>query len=264
MPWTEPAARTEVFREIERNVASRVRQRGLAVVWAAGSTGFAAGEEEAAGELAAFTDVVDFVERAPVSDGASPTTFHLISSAGGLFEGSAMQSLTDMPSPLRPYGHLKLAQEQYAAHRLPADTVFVYRPSSVYTGAAEGRRPGLIGALIRDGLAHRSTTIVGALGTLRDYVLADDVAAYVADSVLDAASPGVHMLVAGRPASILQVITAVESAIRRRLYIRIAGSWNARNITFSPDVRAEGFATAPLQVGVRTVLSARVGRPVTD
>lgn len=259
VPWTEPAARKESLGAIGRAVEERAREREVHVIWAAGKAGFSATEDDAAGEFAGYTDVIEMVRRM-----SAPHALHMVSSAGGLYEGRTVRSAADQPSPIRPYGHLKVAQEQLAFEQLPDTKVAVYRPSSVYSVPGQGGRPGLIGALVHNGIAQRPSTIIGALDTLRDYVMASDVGAYVADRALDGPiqSRAVFMLVDGHPASILQVITAVETVLRRRLYIRMAESWNARNITFSPAARADRFASTPLDVGIRLVHSAALGLPI--
>lgn len=257
------SARAEALNDIGRMLERRAVDRPLSVVWAAGKAGFGATEAEAAGELDGYQDVVALTQRLRHTRGGQRHTFHMISSAGGLFEGRAVRAASEAPTPLRSYGHLKLAQEQHARDQLSGGMA-VYRPSSVYTVPGQGGRLGLIGVLVRNGITQQPTTIVGALDTLRDYVMAADVGAYVANSTLDYVNDdrNVHMLVSGHPASVLQVITAVETVIRRRVYVRIAESWNARNITFLPAVKPERFSTTPLRVGVQMVHAASLGRPI--
>lgn len=262
VPWSQPTARAAMLKRIRSVVEPRACERPLSIVWAAGNAGFSATEDEAASELEAYRDVVALARG--IRETAAPLshTFHMISSAGGLYEGRAVRSATETPTPLRSYGRLKLAEERHAFDELPGG-VTVYRPSSVYTAPRQGHRLGLIGTLIRNGMAQRPTTIVGALDTLRDYVMARDVGAYVAERALaDNDDADVHMLVSGHGASILQVMTAVESVIRRRLHVRIAQSWNAQNITFVAAVKPPRFRVTPLSVGVRMVHSAALGRPI--
>lgn len=262
--WGNGIARRNALREVQLLLERRVRARPVSVVWAAGRAGFSASEAEAAEEMDAYRDVIALVQGLRESAPSVPHRFHLISSAGGLFEGCAVRSATDEPAPLRAYGRLKLAQEQEALSRLSASGLTIYRPSSVYAPSSHGARSGLIGTLVGNGLARRTTAIVGSLRTLRDYVMAADVGAYVGDRALnDVDDAGAaHMLVSGRPASILQVITQVESVIRQRLYVRIAEAWNSRDISFSPAVKSAGFRSTPLAVGIRVVYSATLGRPM--
>lgn len=261
VPWSDPRARVEALSDVALEVQRRAPERPVSVIWAAGRAGFSATEAEAADELLAYRNVIDLVKRLHQASGGMPHAFHLISSAGGLYEGRAVRAPSEAPAPLRSYGRLKLAQEQHAVTELSGTGVAVYRPSSVYTAPGRGARIGLIGVLVNNGMAQRPTTIVGALDTLRDYVMAADVATYVAESALrDVEHDDTpHMLVSGEPASILQVVTIVEAVVRRRLYVRVAESWNAHNITFSPAVKADRFRTTQLSVGARMVYSAALG-----
>lgn len=264
VPWADRVARRNALVEVRLLLERRVRTRPISVVWAAGKAGFSASEEEAADEMDAYRDVIALVQGFHESAANLPHRFHLISSAGGLFEGSAVRSAIGEPIPLRAYGRLKLAQEREALERLSATGLTIYRPSSVYAAPSPGARPGLIGTLIGNGLMRRTTAIVGSLRTLRDYVMAADVGHYVGDRALldvdDGGAP--HMLVSGHPASIREVICQVEDVIRQRLYVRIAQAWNARDISFSPAVKSAGFRPAPLAVGIRVVHSATLGRAI--
>jgi len=263
VPWDDPVATRGFLDDLTIRLTDRAGSRAISVVWAAGRTGFGSSDEQAAAEMHTFTDVVHLVARLRGKAPSHQHALHLVSSAGGLYEGRSIRSPGDPPAPLRPYGRLKLAQEQHATAELSEEGVAIYRPSSVYTAPGRGRL-GLIGALVSNGIAQAQTTITGALDTLRDYVLADDIGAFIADHSTAGvdAQDNRHMLVSGDPASIRHVMTTVESVIRRRLYVRVAEAWNAQNITFSPVVRARRFRPTPLFVGIGMVHRASLGRPV--
>lgn len=263
IPWTDAEGRAAALRTLEDVVRSLRRGPQLSVIWAAGRAGFSATEAQTAQELDAYREVLKFVQRVQHEDEpASRLHFHLVSSAGGLFEGKGVRRQGTEPSPLRSYGHLKLQQEEVARRVLGPENVTVYRPSSVYAVPA-ATRPGLVGVLVGNGIAHRVTTIVGAMSTLRDYVMADDVGAHIADNALRPRGEHVHMLVSGYPASIKEVIVGVEGTLRRPVYIRMAESWNARDITFSPSIAAITFSRRSLVEGIRSVHRASVGRTIT-
>lgn len=262
IPWTESDRRAQVLQDMTSALHERGRHRPLSLVWTAGKAGFGASEADAEHEFAAYADVVRVFQQLQAGSD-HPHTFHLLSSAGGLYEGRAVRSAEDPPTPRRSYGRLKLRQEHHAVAELGDSSVSIYRPSSVFSVPRAGERVGLITALVRNGLTQSPTTIVGALDTLRDYVLAADIGSFVAEQALRTPPPrtNMHMLVNGHPASILQVITAVESVLRRRLYIRVADAWNASNITFSPASKARGFQSTPLRVGIAMVHAAFLGQP---
>lgn len=266
VPWTESVERAESLEEASRLLSGgEFAQRGpLSVVWAAGKAGFSASEEEVNLELEAYRDVLRLVQCVGERRGAGRCSFHLISSAGGLYEGRTVWGASETPTPTRCYGYLKLQEEEEALTYLDGLCTEVYRPSSVYTVPAYGRRTGLIGKLIHNGLAGNSTTIVGAFDTLRDYVMARDVGAYVGDRILEGArgESCPHMLVSAHPVSVRQIITMVQSVLGRPLYIRVAEAWNARNIIFLQPARAGRFKPTPLGVGIKRVYIGCLGMPL--
>src|SRR5256885_1733395 len=80
---------------------------------------------------------------------------------GGLFEGQRHIERDSVPEPRRPYGELKLRQEQLLASSSAPLVRCVYRLTSVYGHAHTRRRQGLIPTLVVNGLRHRVSTIVG-------------------------------------------------------------------------------------------------------
>jgi UDP-glucose 4-epimerase len=180
---------------------------------------------------------------------------HLVSSAGGLFEGRTACTGADRPVPLRPYGEGKLAQEAALAG-LPAEIGWrIYRPSSIY-GHVAGGRAGLIPTLMINAMQGRTSRVFGGLSTLRDYVLADDVGRHIAGRVLadKAAAQPVEVLALARPATIFEIIRLVERAVGRGLNLQIdPHPSNARDISFLPAACPADWQPTPLSSGVRLV-----------
>lgn len=262
-PWSDRSRRRD---HLADSFARLPVDEPVDLIWAAGSGGFSVTEEDASFELEAFDDAIEAFVSAADARGAGLPAIHVVSSAGGLFEGMHVTRPDAVPAPVRPYGRLKLAQEQRATSLAAAMPVHVYRPSSVYTHPLPGRRPGLIGALLKNGLARSPTPIIGALDTLRDYVHAQDVGRHIARTVLDGDRlPGLttSFLVNGEPASIHRVLKTVERILRRRLLLQIREAWNAADITFSPSIRARGFGPMGVAEGTATILATldRPGRP---
>lgn len=264
IPWENPPARLSALHDVIRflSLQSCGDSCSLSVIWAAGRAGFSATPRDASNELSVYADVLNFLKSASRLLSSHTTSFHLISSAGGLYEGQNVSELSKAPLPRRTYGVLKLIQEERTVAILADWSVHIHRPSSVYTLPGQGERLGLISTLVKNGLSHCTTTIFGGLDTLRDFVTASDVGAYVARQVMEDESgiQGVHMLVSAQPTSILEAIKTVESVIRRRLYVNIAESWNAQDITFSPTVKADNFECTPLRVGIKRVYISALGR----
>ena len=117
----------------------------LAVIWSAGDASFHSSDREVAEEQTIFTESVGVVQN--LRELVKPTRFgfHFISSAGGLFEGQRAVDFNSAPAPLRPYGRLKLAQEEALSSSFDSGELACYRPSSVYGPMvalpAEARHP---------------------------------------------------------------------------------------------------------------------------
>lgn len=261
VPWVHDEARRSLLHQLREQVRSELGPQGLRVVWAAGVAGFSATPEQTSQEAAAFEDVIGFVEALTSETERPQSVLHVVSSAGGLFEGRTIRSADAVPSPQRAYGRLKLLQE-HTAMRLGAGAVVVHRPSSIYGTSSPAGRPGLIGAMVANAAAQLPSTIYGSPTTLRDFVHAEDVGRHIATAALtdgEQASP--QFLVSGRPASIHEVVGIVEAAMRRPVLLRYVDPWNTSDIVFTRSSRAAGFRPDSLQVGVRRLRAAWLARP---
>lgn len=239
-----------------------------AVVWAAGACGFAATEEEASGEALAFGTVLAVAMGIAAATDPGSVDFHLLSSAGGLFEGQLGVGTSSHPAPLRPYGRLKLAEERCALDAAATLRLRVYRASSVYGPVRDGRRMGLVSTLVRDCAMGWETPIFGDMDTLRDYVHADDAGSFVARAVAvpgAVPAPSVSFLASGKATSIRDVLALVARASGRECRVRPRpGGDNDRPITFSPSVLPPGWKPRDLGAGIlhvhRDFLAAKKGR----
>lgn len=232
------------------------RGREVCFVWSAGLAGFMASEEEARAELPAYRDVMN-VAKGLASTPAS-VSFHLISSAGGLFEGQRHVTDAATPLPRRAYGRLKLMQEQLLLESGPFTARRVYRVTSVYGHIRQHVRAGLVSTLLINGAWQRLTRITGRMDTLRDFVFVADVAAYVIDGVLDArAGDAVACLARGRPASLFEVQKTVEAVVGRKLHVQYSvDTANGEDITFSPTGHPPGWAPSDLRWNVGAIYVA--------
>ena len=199
--------------------------RHVEVVWTAGRAGFAAGWSDVEEELAAFETVNRLCVQLRDAFPVARHRIHMMSSAGGLFEGQRFVEEQTAPAPRRPYGHLKLEEEQ-RANRLSAGIIpFIYRPSSVYGLGIFGGRAGLIATLIQNAKRYTPSRIVGQLDTIRDYVLVNDIGKFVAHCInMTAERPESFLLASGRPTAIGEVLDIVGKVIGRPLYL----SWIPR------------------------------------
>ncbi len=234
----------------------------LSVIWSAGVAGFDSDYAEAAAELDAFRGVVEAVRQFAASGTGCAVAVHLLSSAGGLYEGQTRVEPGNAPEPQRPYGQLKLAQEAAVRELVGGVGIDVYRPSSVFGSVSTKSRQGLVPTLVRNGLLGRVTTLSGAIGTQRDYVSARMVGRHIARRVLSESGVDLTIshLVAARPHTVGEVLRIVERALRRRVLLAVAPAENAAPITFSESIRAADFAAEDLRVGIEQVASEYLGR----
>lgn len=235
----------------------------LAVVWCAGRAGFGATEAETRGEFENFRQVVDCAERLAAE---RPLDFHMLSSAGGLYEGQRLVGPTSRPSPLRPYGELKLRQEALLAQMRGARREVVYRPTAVFGYVRPGRRMGLVPTLVMNGLRHGVTAIQGRMTTLREFIWIEDLASYLAAALTagdEAERAKTVVLSSCKPCSILEVRKLVEDALGRRIYVSVSReAANDEHITFAPGAVPPDWRSTDLGTSVRRVVAEAVRQGV--
>lgn len=227
----------------------------LAVLWSAGRSGFGATAAEAERELASFRRVLETTLRLAEEHPGSRVSFGMISSAGGLFEGQRVVTARSVPAPRRPYGELKLAQEEMLAGLAGGLAWRVYRLTSIYGATGTSPRRGLIPTLILNGIRQRVTAITGSFSTLRDYVWVGDVATYVAADLTGApAGTSRCVLASAKPSSIFEIRRLIERVVGRPLYLTLSGdATNRADITFAHDADPAGWRTSSLETCVRAI-----------
>jgi NAD dependent epimerase/dehydratase family len=278
-PERRPAQLAVIGSELRRHLADGVAGRRLSIVWTAGTIGFGATEDEAAGEGRTFGEVLGLAHSLAESLGQSSgqgsgqdaaeertgrsapgVSFHLVSSAGGLFEGQRRIGRASLPRPRRPYGWMKLRQERALLSASSALDKRIYRASSVYGPPHPSRRSSLVSTLVANGLLGRETTLFGRPETLRDFVWVGDVAELLAREALGrpgGGEGGVRYLVSGRPTTLLDVQRTVERSLGRRVGVRFSrDAWNAADITYAPHLVQPGGGRTDLATGVRRVVLA--------
>ncbi|MDA8019990.1 MAG: NAD-dependent epimerase/dehydratase family protein [Thermoanaerobaculia bacterium] len=251
-PWTDGPRLLDHLRQAERWV-QQVGPCRLDVVWSAGRAGFAADEEQILGEEANFRRLLDMVVRV-ASSTSGQIVFHLISSAGGLFEGQRHVAAGSCPCPQRPYGVLKLRLEELLANLDFPRPISrrVYRLTSVYGPSVRGGRRGLVPTLLHNAREGRATTIVGQLTTLRDYVFTEDIARHIADAwVLPTQPDRCEILASGKPTTIHEIVHHVHKVVHRTPALVFAARRdNATDITFAPSVLPPDWAPTDLETSI--------------
>ena len=265
--WNRPALQSQELSDIEQRLISLAcadgdpysgasANRHIDILWSAGKCGFSSGEDETGGELRTFKEVLELAARLTRQVPDAVIRFHLISSAGGLFEGSTAASSEPRPVPLRPYGVLKLEQEQLVSSLDRRIISKIYRLTSVYGYVAPHCRTGLVQTLLINGVRRRTSTIVGDLSTLRDYVFSEDIGLFIAGSMLaphDRASD-CCLLSSGKASSICEVQRHVEGALGRKIYLNfVRNPTNSRDICLGWRAMPAGWAPVDLRTGIRAV-----------
>lgn len=226
-------------------------------IWTAGKGGFGMEQSDTLPELASFSEVVEMAIALRRENPSCLVRFHLISSAGGLFEGQRNVNNASLPAPRRPYAFLKLAQEKIL-DKCDELVRFIYRPTSVYGFAGLNRRMGLITTLLLNASKNKVSTIFGAPDTLRDYVWADDVGAFIAGMIASKTScSGRFVLALGKPSALFEVLNCIEKILNKKLFCHyVKSGGNADHNTFSTETRPVGWNPVDMETGIRKTYHA--------
>lgn len=255
--WNNMELRVSQSAIIQRKILeNEAPLNSLEVIWSAGRAGFSANVDELMQESCSFEDVLRLSGTLAELLPWVRHRFHLISSAGGLFEGQRLVNRNSKPKPMRPYGIAKLQQEDLL-RELPANILCsIYRPSSVYGRSLRGGRSGLISVLADNALRHRISHIYGNINTLRDYVFVGDIGKFITSRLFqEGVAAGNFVLASSKPTTIAEIIQTIERAIICRLKIRFDNqAWNADHISFSSEVLPMDWQPTSLETGVRITL----------
>jgi nucleoside-diphosphate-sugar epimerase len=233
-----------------------MRIRRLDVIWAAGKAGFGAGREELALEIGAFKEVLEWTRESSRLLLSTKLIFHMLSSAGGLFEGQRFVDRSSRPQPRRAYGEAKMEQEELVKSLRRHMDGHIYRPSSIYGFSGKAGRSGLINTLIKNAKSRSVSRIFGGLDTVRDYVLVTDIAEFIARRIIQAETHSqTFILASGRTASVTEIIQITRRVIGTPLYLRLDPQpSNASHITFRPSALPEDWRPIDLETGIRLVV----------
>lgn len=225
------------------------------IVWSAGKAGFGGTREDFEPEMVAFQAILQMSRKLSEST-RDPVSFHLLSSAGGLFEGQRCVNNDTQVKPLRVYGEIKLEQEALVKAEAPKITGLIYRPSSVYGYQGLGGRQGLVVTMLKYGLSGRVIDIFGRADTLRDFILVDDIGVFISNRItMKTIVPDTFFLASGKPTSMFEMITLMQRMMKRTIYLHYTGeSDNTRHISFSPRLLHQDWQPTILQVGLQKTL----------
>lgn len=259
--WSNASMRTGQSEAIAAEFQRRASQRGGAgrvdLIWAAGRAGMMTTSAETPSELAAFKDFIGIGDILLARFTDLTLTYHVVSSAGALFEGQRWVGRDTQPQPRLPYGILKFDQERLLTGVTPRAGAIAYRPSSVYGYSGPGTRLGLIPVLIKNTYDGKMSFIFARADSIRDYVLAADVGKFIATQLdCPPQTRASYVLASGRPAAIFEIARRIEHILRRKSYLRFATQHaNASDNSYLPSALPAGWHPTPLDSGLR--LTAR-------
>lgn len=257
--YDDAAKQPGELRHIEHRISQVAEKRpiDLCILWCAGTAGFAATEVDIQAELAIFCRVLELAQTSVALYPTSKISFHLTSSAGGLFEDQKYVTRNSNPKPIRPYGYLKRNEEELLLSSSARVVKRIYRLSSVYGYIKRGHRMGLISTLILNGIRQQVSHIYGNLSTLRDYVWCEDLGKYIARVLLDhegEENSSIDHLVSGKPSSIYEIKSIIEGLLGKKIYLAFQNTnTNSSDITFSKTIFPDNWYPIDIETAARSI-----------
>jgi len=224
------------------------------VIWCAGKAGFFSTQESINDEIQSYKSVLKFVNDLSIQMKGSIITFHLFSSAGGLFEGQNSVSDASLPKPLRPYGYLKQLQENLLLENSVDFNFIIYRPSSVY-GYIPNTRIGLISNILYKSIRNEFVEIFASKSSLRDYVYVEDISSFVIGKIVNLKEinrhNNIYYLVSGKPTSIEEIMMILENILNKKIYYSYnLIQTNTLDNSFNMKLVPYNFINTPLSLGL--------------
>ena len=260
VPWGTDRAAGVLGEELDR-FADWVGDDDWGIVWAAGAGVMLTSQAALDGELELLES---FCGRLPGRLPHGRGGFYLVSSAGGVYAGSADPpfGVTTLPRPLNAYGRMKLAQESLVESMSTRLPVSIGRLSNAYgPGQDLFKQQGLITQLAVGALLNRPVTIFAPLPTLRDYIYVDDAAGFVVSDIhrmTRTDEPGVtrRVVSSGRAASIAELLVTVERISGRSIPVihRLADGPYFLDLRMQTSREVSRGQRTPLEAGVGLVL----------
>lgn len=228
IPWHSPHEAAAALQGHARGLEAAAAGSPWRVIWAAGAATTATARSAAEAELIPLQGLLDGLRGARPGERG---TFFLASSAGGVYAGSEQPpfSRSTAPRPLSPYGELKLAQERLASDILGDHMpVTLGRISNLYgPGQNLAKLQGVISRLAIASITRQPINIFVPLGTIRDYVYADDAATAIMQVTQDRLrddtthATQTEIIATGLGTTIGQLIRTMSEITKRRVPVAL-------------------------------------------
>ena len=268
LDWSDDHRVRDDFESNGRDFCELTAGRPWRVLWAAGIGVISSPESVIARDAALFESFLQVLGRT-LPEGPGVVT--LVSSAGGIFGGSAGGPFNEdtVPCPISPYGQGKLRQENAlcqwgTALGIP---VAIARTANVYGARQDlGKPQGLISHACAAALANRPIDIFVPLHTQRHYVYADDVGTLLESVASTAASEGnpvlIKNLAGGPPTSISRILEIIGDEHGFPLDVQTSSTSNQAIhpvdviLASNRALAIDAISLTPIEAGIAAVYGA--------
>ena len=254
--WDSNSIQQQQIIEIQKRVTKLGSNQScpvqIDIVWSAGKAGFGAGEPVFQKEAEAFSLSLNLAKSITRELPHCKLRYHLLSTAGGLYEGQILVDADSHASIHRSYGQAKLQLESSLAALPEQIEQLIYRPSSVYGYGGPGARIGLVVAAIHSAVKNSLINIYAKPDTLRDYVYVEDIGRFIASNIEKTIfDKKVFILASGKPTSTVELTNIIERVTEKRLLIQyqLAGD-NTMSNTYQSTCLPNDWEATSLETGV--------------
>jgi len=253
--WSDNNIQSDQLVNISEIILKTNSISSIDIIWSAGKGGFSLNSSEYESELMSFEAVLRFSNM--LSNKAKVSiSFHLFSSAGGLFEGQRFVNNDSKPNPLRLYGLLKLKQEKSLLSYNTSFNTYIYRPSTVF-GFIRNTRVGLISNLLTKSVNNDFVEIFASKSSLRDFIFVEDIANFVFKNIVFRDKPNqIYFLVSGKASSIDEIILIISNLLNRNVLCSYkANETNTLDNTFNSILIPQDLTLTTLSYGIYKTLN---------
>ena len=254
--WDSNLIQQQQIIEIQKRVielgSNQSRPVQIDIVWSAGKAGFGADKAVFQKEAQAFTLSMKLAMDITRELQHCKLRFHLLSTAGGLYEGQVLVDADSHASIHRSYGQAKLQLESNLAELPETIEQLIYRPSSVYGYGGPGARIGLVVAAIHSAVKNSLINIYAKPDTLRDYVYVEDIGRFIASNIEKKIfDKKVFILASGKPTSTFELTNIIERVTEKPLLVQyqLAGD-NTMSNTYQSTCLPNDWEATSLETGV--------------
>ncbi len=259
--WNDQGSFNKAINQCLIKLQKNAKNNSLHIIWSAGKCGFGSTLNETMLEYEFFNECIQAIIKS-IKASNTNTHFHFFSSAGGLYEGLINVSRSTPFNIMRPYGKLKINQEDILLEQKECFYLRIYRPSTVYGYYSENKRKGLIAALISNAIMNKETLIYGNYNTIRDYVWSEDIACFIRNVIIAnrSSSDEVYTLASAMPLNILQIHKIIEKILNKKCLIRFASSpINTLHNSYSKNILPEGFNSSSIITNMSKIYYVGLG-----